>query len=107
VRANASRPRETVLRTGQYSNSGDGRWQHAKPGFGSKGYPTVLLRHFICASMGRTLMNITGRLYGGAEAAMHIVLAGVGRPDGIRRVGVVFWASLLLTVLLHGRHYRF
>jgi hypothetical protein len=105
--ANASRPRDTVFRTRQYSNSGDGRWQHAKPGFGSKGHPTFLLRNFICASMGRTLMNITDHLYGGAEAAMHNVLAGVSRPDGIKRVGIVFWASLLLAVLLHGRHYRF
>ena len=52
-------------------------------------------------------MNITDHLHGGAEAAMHIVLAGVSRPDGIKRVGIVFWASLLLAVLLHGRHYRF
>jgi hypothetical protein len=57
--------------------------------------------------MGRTLMNIKDHLYGGAEAAMHIVLAGVSRPDGIKRVGIVFWASLLLAVLLHGGHYRF
>jgi len=48
------------------------------------------------------------RLYGeNTEAAMHIVLAGVSCPDGIKRVGIVFGASLLLAVLLHGRHYRF
>jgi len=36
VRADASRPRGTVFRTGQYSNSGDGRRQHAEPDIGPK-----------------------------------------------------------------------
>jgi hypothetical protein len=58
--------------------------------------------------MGRNLMNITDHLYVGAEAAMSIVLAGVSRPDGIKRLFIVFCAPLLLVVLLlHGRHYLF
>ena len=52
-------------------------------------------------------MNITNHIYLGAEAAMSIVLTGVSRPDGIKRLVIVFCAPLLLVVLLHGRHYLF
>lgn len=52
-------------------------------------------------------MNITDHLYVGAEAAMRIALAGVSRPDGNKRLFIVFCAPLLLVVLLHGRHCLF
>ena len=39
-------------------------------------------------------MNITDHLYVGAEAAMSIALAGVSRPDGIKRLFIVFWTTV-------------
>jgi hypothetical protein len=56
-------------------------------------------------SLGRKLMNITNHIYLGAEAAMSMALAGASRPDGVKRLFIVFCAPLLLVVLLHGRHY--
>jgi hypothetical protein len=103
VRADASRPRGTVFRTGQYSNSGDGRRQHAEPDFGPKGHPTLLLRSLVFVlSLGNKLMNITNHLYLEAEAAMSMALAGASRPDGVKKLLIVFCAPLLLVVLLHG-----
>ena len=56
---------------------------------------------------GRKLMNITNHLFLGSEAAMSMALAGVSRPDGVRRLFIVFYAPLLLVVLFHGLHYLF
>jgi hypothetical protein len=50
-------------------------------------------------------MNLTNRIYLGAEAAMSLALAGVSRPDGAQRLFIVFCAPLLLVVLSHGRHF--
>jgi hypothetical protein len=50
-------------------------------------------------------MNITNHIYLGAEAAISMALAGASRPDGVKRLFIVFCAPLLLAVLLHGRHY--
>jgi L,D-transpeptidase-like protein len=56
----------------------------------SKGHPTFLLRHFVCTSVGRELMDITDHFYVGSEAAMSIDLAGGSSPDGIKGVFIVF-----------------
>ena len=52
-------------------------------------------------------MNITNQLYLGAEAAMSMALVGMNRPDGMKRLLIIFFAPLLLVVLWHGRHYLF
>jgi hypothetical protein len=38
-------------------------------------------------------MNITDHLYVGAEAAMRVALAGVSRPDGIKRLFIAVGRS--------------
>jgi len=40
-------------------------------------------------------MNITNHIYLGAEAAMSMALAGASRPDGVKRLFIVFCAPLL------------
>jgi hypothetical protein len=40
----------------------------------------------------------------GAEAAMSNALAGVSRPDGVKRLFIVLCAPLLLAVLFYVRH---
>ena len=52
-------------------------------------------------------MNITNQIYMGAEAAMSDALAGVSRPNGVKRLFIVLCAPLLLVVLFYGRHYVF
>jgi len=52
-------------------------------------------------------MNVTNQIYMGAEAAMSNALAEVSRPNGVKRLFIVFCAPLLLVVLFHGRHYVF
>jgi hypothetical protein len=49
-------------------------------------------------------MNITNQIYMGAEAAMSNALAEVSRPNGVKRLFIVFCAPLLLVVLFYGRH---
>ena len=52
----------------------------------------------------RKPMNITNQIYMGAEAAMSNALAEVSRPNGVKRLFIVFCAPLLLVVLFYGRH---
>jgi len=52
-------------------------------------------------------MNITNQIYMGAEAAMSNTLAGVSRPNGVKRLFIVLFATLLLVALFYGRHYVF
>jgi hypothetical protein len=52
-------------------------------------------------------MNITNQLYLGAEAAMSMALVGMSRPDGTKRLFIIFFAPLLLVVWWHGRYYLF
>jgi hypothetical protein len=55
----------------------------------------------------RQCMNITNRIYMGAEAAMSNALAGVSRPNGVKRLFIVLCAPLLLAVLFYVRDYVF
>ena len=55
----------------------------------------------------RDNMNITNQIYMGAEAAMSNALAGVSRPNGVKRLFIVLCAPLLLAVLFYVRHYVF
>jgi hypothetical protein len=55
----------------------------------------------------RKRMNITNQIYMGAEAAMSNALAGVSRPNGVKKLFIVLCAPLLLVVLFYGRHYVF
>jgi hypothetical protein len=52
-------------------------------------------------------MNITNQIYMGAEAAMSNALTEVSRPNGAKRLFIVFCVPLLLVVLFYGRHYVF
>jgi len=52
-------------------------------------------------------MNITNQIYMGAEAAMSNALAGVSRPNGVKRLFIVLCAPLLLAVWFYVRHYVF
>jgi hypothetical protein len=52
-------------------------------------------------------MNIINQIYMGAEAVMSNALAGVGRPNGVKRLFIVLCAPLLLVILFYGRHYVF
>ena len=52
-------------------------------------------------------MNITNQIYVGVEAAMSNALAGVSRPNGVKRLFIVLCAPLLLVVLFYGRNYVF
>ena len=45
-------------------------------------------------------MNITNQIYMGAEAAMSNALAGVSRPNGVKRLFIVLCAPLLLVVFV-------
>ena len=45
-------------------------------------------------------MNITNQIYVGAEAAMSNALAGVSRPNGVKRLFIVLCAPLLLVVFV-------
>jgi hypothetical protein len=49
-------------------------------------------------------MKITNQIYLGAEDAMSFALDGVSRPDGLMRLCIVFFAPLMLVLLLHGPH---
>jgi hypothetical protein len=49
MRADASRPRGTVFRTGPSSNSGDDRRQHAEPDSSPNSHPTLRVRSLLCA----------------------------------------------------------
>jgi hypothetical protein len=55
----------------------------------------------------RKRMNITNQIYMGAEAAMSNALTEVSRPNGVKRLFIVFCVPLLLVVLFYGRHYVF
>ena len=46
-------------------------------------------------------MNITKQIYMGAEAAMSNALAGVSRPNGVKRLFIVLCVPLLLVVLFY------
>jgi hypothetical protein len=43
----------------------------------------------------------------GAEAAMSNAVAGVSRPNGVKRLFIVLCAPLLLVVLFYGRQHVF
>ena len=55
----------------------------------------------------RKRMHITDQIYMGAEAAMSNALAGVSRPNGVKRLFIVLCAPLLLAVLFYVRNYVF